>query len=117
MSSEYWLGVLTLPALALASWLVVTCWFAALDALASVGIVFELKKRRDLKGISGYRLRHDIWWERSRGPVFYGGWCFDRNDQTMVNRWIGLGSADGPCLMVFKKIALPCVTSPEVGEG
>lgn len=114
--SGYWLGVLTTPALALALFLAFAAYVRALMVLDGWGFAFEIKWKRPIERaerISEYTLRHDIWWERSFGPVFVGGWYFERSDRRQVNRWIGLGRAGGPCWMAFRKRPLP----PGLGDG
>ncbi len=110
----YLAGVSTLPALAA----LVAAGNRAATWLASKGITVEAK-RRELDKISQFVIDHDIWWERSFGPVFVGGWyredaVYDpdapggqRAGTRRVNRWFGFGSADGPCLMVFRARVLP----------
>ena len=116
MSAAYWLGVATLPALAFLIAAVVRIHWWITQALEErYGITFEAKVRRRIKDvykdISNHTLRNDIWWERSFGPVFAGGWCRKEYQEggdfgDVATRWIGLGSVHGPCLMVFRKRAL-----------
>lgn len=101
--SAYWLGVLTTPTIVAALWLLTDSWFRAVAALKHFGFTFEAKWTRDVEGISDYTLRHDIWWERSFGPFFAGGWYHERSRGPRFNRWIGVGRADGPCWMAFRK--------------
>lgn len=109
MSVDYWLGVLTLPALALAAFLAFVAYVRGTAALDTRwGISFSARWRRGADKISDYTLRHDIWWERSFGPVFVGGWYrepprYKESSPRLFNRWIGLGRVEGPCLMVFRK--------------
>ena len=100
----YVLGLLTLPALAglVALYVFLTTW---LDH--RFGITYDLKFRRDVQGITDYTLRHDIWWERSWGPFFAGGWYRDNEmGRRRINRWIGLGGVDGPCFVVYRSVVL-----------
>lgn len=107
MSADYWLGVVTIPALALAAVLAFVAYVWTLESLdARLGISFSVRWRRVAERVSDYTLRHDIWWERSFGPIFIGGWYrepprYMDASRRLFNRWIGLGRADGPCLMVF----------------
>lgn len=115
MSGAYWLGVITTPLLALLLFGLFVAWVRVTDVLARRGITFETKRRRDLSGISDYVLQHDIWWERQHGPVFSGGWyreepVYESPSRARVNRWVGIGSADGPCLMAFHSRDLGDVT-------
>lgn len=109
MSADYWLGILTLPALALAALLAFVAYVRGTAALAARwGISFELKLHRDVEGISDYMLRHDIWWERSWGPVFVGGWyreppVYEGPTHRLATRWIGVGRTEGPCWVVYRK--------------
>lgn len=108
MSPDYWLGVATLPLVAAAAFVAFVAWVCAIEALdARFGISFEAKLR-DFSNISDYTLRRDIWWERSFGPVFVGGWYrenpkYDAPSHAFATRWIGLGSPNGACVMAFRK--------------
>lgn len=107
--SEYWLGVLTIPALLAAGWLVVVAFFRALAFLERRGFMFSIRlTNHRWQNVSNYTLSHDIWWERSFGPVFVGGWYREdavyreQTTEAHFNRWVGIGRADGPNVMVFK---------------
>lgn len=115
--SAYWLGVLTTPALAILLFGAFVAYVRAMTALDQLGFTFEVKWKRATERISDYTLRHDIWWERSFGPVFVGGWYFERSRWTQVNRWIGIGRAGGPCWMAFRSRVLTRVTSPAEGRA
>ena len=105
--SAYWLGLLT-PVLALA------CGYASLWVGCRVvwwaearGWSIDLRLKRDLDGASDYTLRHDIWWERSFGPIFVGGWyreesTYEAPSKVRATRWVGLGSTTGPCLTFYR---------------
>jgi hypothetical protein len=106
MSSDYWLGLATIPAAAASLALIVRLLFAAGNFLAKRGITFGAKWHRNIDGISEYTLRRDIWWERSFGPIFIGGWyhkqlIYGQPTRARFNRWVGVGRPDGPCLMVY----------------
>ena len=102
--SSYWMGVVT-PLVIVA---VIVGSFAAYFRLVRwlddrFGIVFEAKFKRRVDEIGDYTLRRNIWWERSVGPVFFGGWYRD-DIGPRFNRWIGLGSVHGPCVMGIRKV-------------
>lgn len=105
--SAYWLGVATpflVAGVGLAGFAI---WVRAVEALAARGFTVEMKWRRNAQGISRYVIEHDIWWERSFGPVFAGGWYrepprYEEPLTRLVNRWIGVGRVDGPCVMFFR---------------
>lgn len=99
--SDYWLGLMTTPAIFAATSLLVAAYFRAQDALAKRGITWAARWKRDIGSVSDYILRHDIWWERSFGPVFVGGWY--REYRGHFTRWIGVGSPEGPNVMIFRK--------------
>lgn len=104
---RYWLGVLTTPVAAVALYLLFIGWVRMLDFLDAIfGLSFVVRWRRSMDHVSDYTLRHDIWWERSWGPFFAGGWYRERPDCHLFNRWVALGPVDGPCLMVFRKHVL-----------
>ncbi len=108
--TAYLLGLFTLPALWLAFVLAVRAYFRIEKWLDSrFGIEWDLKTSRDVEGISEYTLRHNIWWERSWGPVFAGGWYREEPKYMAApvpkfNRWVGLGMTNGPCLIFYRKV-------------
>lgn len=112
--SGYLLGLLTTPAVALFTVAAYAIYVRVMAALDSRGFSFEAKSRRKTGQISDYTLSHDIWWERSFGPIFVGGWYFEHSDRPQVNRWIGFGPADGPCWMAFRRRVL---TPPTKGRS
>lgn len=102
----YWLGVLTTPAVLLAVFGLFVAWLRVANAFVRRGITFQAKWRRGTDRISEYTLRHDIWWERSFIAVFTGGWyreqpIYGASSRARLNRWIGVGRPNGPCLMAF----------------
>lgn len=116
MNADYWLGVATVPAVVVAAVGAFVAWVRSIDWLARRGITFEGKTRRRVDEISDYVLRNNIWWERSFGPLFIGGWYREKGYETTtrhINRWVGLGSVNGPCAMVIRARELP---APEAGE-
>jgi hypothetical protein len=111
---EYLLGLATLPVLAALvvgaffGWIAVTEW---LDQRH--GLTFDFKGTRRVNEISDYRLRHDIWWERSFGPVFIGGWYREPVDRRLINRWVGIGRTLGPCFVAYRSRDLgPTTATP-----
>lgn len=101
MSVDYWLGVVTLPALAaLAYGSVFAYLWVEMMAERKLGVTWEFKSRRSLGSISDYVIRRNIWWERPWGPVFTGHW-YRENNGRRATRWLGIGSVNGPCFMVF----------------
>lgn len=110
MTNEYAWGLLTVPAALVVLAVLTAAWFRSIGFLARHGVTFSVRWKRDLSGVSAYTLDHDIWWERSFGPVFAGGWYHERlrfdpenvAPGARINRWIGLGSTHGPCLCVFR---------------
>lgn len=108
--NHYWLGVLTIPVAAATLFLLFIGWVRTIDFLDSTfGLSFEVRLSRSMENVSDYTLRHDIWWERSWGPFFTGGWYHERSGSCLFNRWVALGSVNGPCLMVFRKHVLDAV--------
>lgn len=111
MSYDYWLGLVTLPGLALAAWGLFWAWIFTVVWLDTyLGISFEGKLTRRVDKISDYTLRRDIWWERSFGPIFVGGWYrepptypADEPTHRLFNRWIGIGLPNGPCVIGYRK--------------
>jgi hypothetical protein len=104
--SDYWLGVATLPALGLALIATAYAWNCATEFLeARWGVTADVKIRRRVDEISDYTLRNNIWWERSFGPVFAGGWYREHGWPWQFTRWIGIGSVDGPCVVIYRKRA------------
>ena len=115
--STFWLGFWTFPVLLSLFYLLLVTAFRMFAALSRWGITFEAKGHRNLRGVSDYLIRHDIWWERSFGPVFAGGWYHEmpryrepgrarwyrEPPEARVNRWFGIGLPNGPCLMVFRR--------------
>lgn len=99
--SAYWLGVLTPFALAAAGFALLVLWALACRFLHGLGFRLELKMR-DLENVSDFTLRRDIWWERSFGLVFAGGWYYEGGCRRGVNRWVGLGRPNGPVAMVIR---------------
>jgi hypothetical protein len=108
VSSDYWLGVATLPTIIVVLLGLLVTRARLADALERRGVTFEAKVR-DTSKIDEYTLRNNIWWERSFGPVFVGGWYREPPQyratpkERLITRWVGLGSANGPCLMVLRK--------------
>lgn len=103
----YLLGLVTLPALA--GLYVFWQWVLA-GLKVRLGITFEAKIRDN--EVSNFVLKRNIWWERSFGPVFVGGWYFERPDGRHFNRWLGLGKASGPCFMVIRARLLDAAIPP-----
>lgn len=107
--SSYWLGVATLPAVALTLFLLFVAYVIGVEVLdMRFGVVFEGKWRRNVEGVSDHLLQRDVWWERSFGPVFVGGWYreeprYGAPDHRRFNRWVGVGRVNGPCLMAFRR--------------
>lgn len=100
----YLLGLVTLPALALAGLVSLGAyWWIQAYLERRWGLAWEGSWRRKVDEISDYMLRHNIWWERQFGPVFAGGWWRHERGADRINRWIGLGRPGGPCLMFFRK--------------
>ena len=107
--SDYWAGFFTLPAVALTGFVLLVAYVRLIEHLENHGYTVEGKWRRSPDRISDFTLKHDIWTERTRGPVFYGHWYRERgphNEERHVNRWIAIGRPAGPCLMFFKKRTL-----------
>lgn len=107
MSADYWLGVATIPALLLTGSAVSAVLFRAAGALHRRGFSVEAKRGRNYDKISDYVLRNHIWWERQFGPIFVGGWYreepkYQQPSRRRLNRWIGLGRAEGACVMFFR---------------
>lgn len=105
MSRDYWLGVLTTPLAAVVLVALVVAFVRVTDWLERHGITFAVHWSRNTD-ISDYLLRHNIWWERSFGPVFSGGWyrverVYNAPSHARFNRWVGIGRADGPNVIVF----------------
>ena len=106
--SEYLFGVATLPAIALTVFALTVAYVWTQAFLERRwGITWEAKARRDVDGISDYTLRNHIWWERSFGPFFAGGWYreperYEQPTHRLINRWVGIGSVHGPCFTVFR---------------
>lgn len=103
----YWLGFFTLPLLVGMFLLLTYEFWRILAALDKMGIRIELKMHRDPGKWNDYDLHHNIIWERSWGPVFGGGWYREESrymapNRAKVNRWFGIGSVNGPCIMFFK---------------
>jgi hypothetical protein len=98
----YMAGLLTLPALALAGLVVLRACFKIARWFADRGMTVNLYRRRGVDQISDYVLRNNIWWERSWGPVFAGGWYRDHAGIPRFTRWIGLGRVDGPCVTGYR---------------
>jgi hypothetical protein len=114
VSRDYWFGVATIPALLMVLFAAYVFWVRVGIVLSNLGITFKVKtKRRSHEEIvTSYTVRNDIWWERSFGPVFVGGWYRDRSGTRLFNRWVGFGSTTGPCVMFFKKHDLGAVKAP-----
>lgn len=108
---NYLLGVATPFVVAAVSMGLFWLWIAVTEALDDHwGITFEAKNMADREGISEYVLKHNIWWERSFGPVFCGGW-YREDTRRRVNRWVGFGSHSGRCFMIFRSLDLGEVAS------
>ncbi len=114
-------GLLAIPAACCALVILVNAGYAAGRWFDRRGVTFEAKIR-DTSKVNDYVLVHNIWWERGRGPVFYGGWyhelpAFDDDGYVAgtvtprVNRWCGLGWQDGPCVMVIRSVMLDPISS------
>lgn len=108
MSSDYWLGVATLPALGAALAILIRLNGAIVDALGRRGWKVSLKASRKPENISDFTLQHDIWFERQHGPIFTGHWCREslRDEGWVATRWLGIGNASGRSLIVYHKRAL-----------
>ena len=107
MSLGYWLGLATLPALAGFAYVAAWVGFRVAHWFDDRGWSMDLRLKRDIDGVSDYTLRHDIWWERAFGPVFIGGWyreqpTYDKPDQIMATRWVGIGRTNGPCVCLYR---------------
>lgn len=104
----YLLGLLTLPILA-GVYVGFTFLIVLLDD--RLGVSFEGKRKRRVDEVSDYVLHHDIWWERTFGPIFVGGWYRENyregREVPLIGRWVGLGRPAGPCFMVIRTRTLP----------
>lgn len=105
MSTDYWLGFVTLPLLVALLTVVLRLERRASEALGRRGFSIDAKARRRVNEVSNYVFRRNIWWERRYGPVFVGHWYRDEVTP-QVNRWVGFGSPYGPCLVVYRKTDL-----------
>ena len=105
--ADYLLGLATLPALALAGWALFWAWIWCLETLLRFGVTVECKSRRRMNDYDLYTVRNDIVWEQQRGPIFTGHWYRDNVLAHAATRWVGVGSKDGPCLIVFHKRTFP----------
>lgn len=122
--SAYWYGLLTLPTLVLVLAALFFAWLWADMALERHGINFTVRwKRIQDERVSDFLLRHDVWWERSFGPVFAGGWYHEKpvyrepTTPARINRWVGIGRGDGPCLYVVRSRQLGPVTTRTTPPG
>jgi hypothetical protein len=118
--TDYWLGVLTTPTLVVVGIAAFALWVRAVIALRRRGLTFEVKWNRNPERVSDYVLRHDIWWERRFGPIFVGGRYrepprYKEPSPRLINRWVGIGSPDGPCWMGFRSRDLGPVAPTEEG--
>lgn len=101
---SYFLGLIT-PLVAVGLFLGVMWTYWTLQQLAeNRGWTWELKTDRKPHEISDYDLRRYIWFERQRGPIFTGHWYReDADDRPLITRWLGIGSATGRSLMIYRK--------------
>lgn len=106
MSVDYWLGVATLPVLAALGYggMFGYLWVEMM-AERKLGVTWEARLERNIESVSNYILNHDIWFERSFGPVFTGHWYREIHG-ARVNRWFGIGSVNGPYVILFRKTRL-----------
>lgn len=103
----YLAGLLTLPALGALLWVLGYVYGELAHLLRSRGWTWEVKTDRRPHAIPAWRLEKEVWFERQRGPVFTGHWYrVAPNDRPCVNRWLGIGSAEGRSLVIFKKRVL-----------
>ena len=109
--SSFWLGVAALP---LTAATLAAAWFLAVGLLVALerrGLTVEVRLTRNVEAMSDYMLRRDIWWERSFGPVFVGGWYrqeprYQEPEPIFITRWIGFGKTTGPSIAFFRKRSL-----------
>lgn len=115
-SRSYWLGVATPFVVAAILSAAVSMWFRLLGWLDTLGFFFHLRWR-ERQMPNDYMLRHHIWWERSYGPIFVGGWYreepprYDAPDVARFNRWVGIGRMSGPNIVAGHSRALGEVSS------
>lgn len=103
---NYLLGVLTTPLAALILFGLFAAWIRLAVALEHRGLTVEARLRRG-PIVSNHTLTNDIWWERSWGPVFAGGWyreleVWGAGRDRRINRWVGVGHPDGPCIIAIR---------------
>lgn len=99
----YLLGLITLPALAGLFVLACGAWRQLAAFADRHGYSVETMWARNVDDISEYTLRNDIWFERSRGPIFTGHWCRTSKRRLLATRWLGIGSTRGPCVIFYKR--------------
>lgn len=104
----YLLGLATLPALALVAYAALRLVGVLCRVANRRGFTMEVRLRSGYEGVTDYTLRNGIWFESPRGPIFRGLWYrvepkYDEPEPVFVTRWVGLGSPEGPCLIVFHK--------------
>lgn len=107
----YLAGVVTLPVLYGLYWLSLFAGVLLERALDARGLEVRARVERHSRDVSDFLLSHDIWWERSFGPVFAGGWYhewpqYQAPDEARFNRWLGIGPTSGPCVYIVKKRVL-----------
>lgn len=102
--TNYLLGLFTIPAVVLAFVTYVRVVHALAKFFLKHGYFVEWHGNRAPEEISDYTLSHDIWFERSRGPIYTGHWCrLDRHkEKTLATRWIGFGRASGRSVTFYK---------------
>lgn len=106
---NYLLGLFTIPVILGVGFLLVLLYWKLSSYLDTRwGISWEAKLGRGVENLLAdpYTLQHEIWFERARGPVFYGHWVHERRYKERVHRWVGFGSRTGPCVMFFRKFDL-----------
>lgn len=111
---SYLLGLVTIPALIVLAALTFRAWLW-LEAFAGRrGYSVDVRLKRDVKSISEWTLRNDLWFERAWGPIFIGHWYREKGDlwslklrdstlfTAKATRWIGFGRSSGPCVTFYK---------------
>lgn len=112
MSGAFWLGFATFPTVIFVAFWLYVAWVQFFAFLERHGFFVEVLLSHRDERVSDYLLRHDVFWERSAGPVFAGGWYRENKGwaedhweivERLATRWIGVGSPNGPSISILRK--------------
>jgi hypothetical protein len=115
--TSFFLGFAAFPLLMAVVFILLVAINVTARLMKKRGWHIEFKAKRSTDRISNFTLKHNIWFERQRGPIFTGYWYREVGDYAFVNRWLGIGNAEGTNLMIFKSTNLGLINKDgEVNE-